>query len=300
MKKKILCIVLIAALIIGAGVLIAVKSKSSKGEVTQEAAFDIEYSDRLDGVPATDTSSNSSSIEVTYGDAGFTRKTLGVADNSDKRPDLKEESEQAVGEYNVTFLGKNGKIYVPGERMLFLYHNPDGYIKREAKIIKNRMLIHADNQRFNMQDIDNRRFMYNPITGVLLLSAQFPPSKKLRGSHAEDLSNAGIYSGYDDYVRGWIGTGKEYPHGIIHFAPNVDDRNTALFNRAFETLEMFAQNGAEAETVVRSLGKRWEQPLFSVLTDLERKPSIHEQLKQQPVADSNRQKQTTKKKEAAL
>ena len=112
MKKKILCIVLIAALIIGAGVLIAVKSKSSKGEVTQEAAFDIEYSDRLDGVPATDTSSNSSSIEVTYGDAGFTRKTLGVADNSDKRPDLKEESEQAVGEYNVTFLGKNGKIYV--------------------------------------------------------------------------------------------------------------------------------------------------------------------------------------------
>ncbi len=101
-------------------------------------------------------------------------------------------------------------------------------------------------------------------------------------------------------MRGWIGTGKEYPHGIIHFAPNVDDRNTALFNRAFETLEMFAQNGAEVETVVRSLGKRWEQPLFSVLTDLERKPSIHEQLKQQPVADSNRQKQLTKKKEAAL
>ena len=151
-----------------------------------------------------------------------------------------------------------------------------------------------------MQDIDNRRFMYNPITGVLLLGAQFLPSKKLRGSHAEDLSNAGIYSGYDDYVRGWIGTGKEYPHGIIHFAPNVDDRNTALFNRALETLEMFVQNGAVAETVVRSLGKRWEQPLFSVLTDLERKPSIHEQLKQQPVADSNRQKQTTKKKEAAL
>lgn len=202
--------------------------------------------------------------------------------------------------YDIFCCVENGKIYVPGERMLFLYHNPDGYIKREAKIIKNRMLIHADNQRFNMQDIDNRRFMYNPITGVLLLGAQFPPSKKLRGSHAEDLSNAGIYSGYDDYVRGWIGTGKEYPHGIIHFAPNVDDRNTALFNCAFETLEMFVQNGAVAETVVRSLGKRWEQPLFSVLTDLERKPSIHEQLKQQPVADSNRQKQTTKKKEAAL
>ena len=114
------------------------------------------------------------------------------------------------------------------------------------------------------------------------------------------MANARIYCGFDDYVRGWVGTGKDYPHGVIHFAPNVDDRNAALYDRAFKTLEMFSQNGAEAQTVVRALGKRWEQPLFSVLTDLEQKPSIHEQLKQKPEQQSTRQNQPTKKKEAEI
>ncbi|MBQ9680605.1 MAG: hypothetical protein IJV48_07985 [Ruminococcus sp.] len=167
-------------------------------------------------------------------------------------------------------------------------------------MIKNRLLINTKNQTFNMQEIDNRRFMFNPKTGILLLGSQLPPSRKIRGSHAEDLSNAGIYCGYDDYVRGWVGVGKDYPHGVIHFAPNVDDRNTELYNRAFDTLEMFAQNGAEAETVVRALGKRWEQPLFSILSDLEQKPSIYEQLKQKPAVNNAQPKQPSKKKEAVI
>ena len=196
---------------------------------------------------------------------------------------------------------ENGKIYVPATRELFLYHNPENYRKVERKIVKNYLLIDTKNQVFDMQNIDNRRFMYNPATGVLLLGAQFPPSRKIRGSHAEDLSNAGIYSGYDDYVRGWIGgTGKEFSSGIIHFAPNVDDRNTELYNRAFDTLEMFAQNGAEAETVVRALGKRWEQPLFSILTNMEHKPSIHEQLKEKAAVSEPPKKQPSKKKEAEI
>lgn len=202
--------------------------------------------------------------------------------------------------YDIFCCVENGKSYIPATRELFVYHNPSGYSKREAKIIQNRMLIDTKNERFDMQQIDNRRFMFNPKTGILLLGAQFPPSKKIRGSHAEDLSSAGIYNGFDDYARGWVGTGKNYPHGVIHFAPNIDDSNSGLYNRAFETLEMFAQNGAEAQTVVRALGKRWEQPLFSVLTDLEQKPSIHEQLKQKPEQQSARQKQSTKKKEAEL
>ena len=116
-----------------------------------------------------------------------------------------------------------------------------------------------------------------------------------------DLSNAGIYSGYDDYVRGWIGgTGKEFSSGIIHFAPNVDDRNTELYNRAFDTLEMFAQNGAEAKTIVRALGKRWEQPLFSILTNMELKPSIHEQLKEKAAVSEPPKKQPSKEKEAEI
>ena len=202
--------------------------------------------------------------------------------------------------YDIFCCIENGKIYVPATHELFIYHNPSDYHKREQRIIKNRLLIDTKNQIFNMQEIDNRRFMFNPKTCILLLGAQLPPSRKIRGSHAEDLSNAGIYSGYDDYVRGWVGVGKDYPRGVIHFAPNVDDRNTDLYNRAFDTLEMFAQNGAEAETVVRALGKRWEQPLFSILTDMEHKPSIHEQLKQKPEQKSDRHDQPTKKKEAVI
>ena len=202
--------------------------------------------------------------------------------------------------YDIFCCVENGKSYVPATRELFVYHNPSEYSKREARVIQNRMLIDTKNQQFDMQRIDNRRFMFNPKTGVLLLGVQYKPSKKIYGSHAEDLANARIYCGFDDYVRGWVGTGKDYPHGVIHFAPNVDDRNVELYDRAFKTLEMFSQNGAEAQTVVRALGKRWEQPLFSVLTDLEQKPSICEQLKQKPEQKSTRHNQPTKKKEAEI
>ena len=197
---------------------------------------------------------------------------------------------------------ENGKSYVPGERMLFLYHNPSDYLRREARVFQRRMLLDTKSQKFDMQQIDNRRFMYNPKTGILLLGYQYAPSKKVYGSHAEDLSNARIYSGYDDYVRGWVGTGKNYPYGVIHFAPNVDDRNTDLFNRAFDTLEMFSQNGAEAQTVVRAFGKRWEQPLFGVLSatqEREQKSSVKTKLKQKPEQQSVRQNKS-KTKEAEL
>ena len=215
------------------------------------------------------------------------------------------ESDPSVGKaatnpnYDIFCCVENGKSYVPATRELFVYHNPSEYSKREARLIQNRMLIDTKNQQFDMQRIDNRRFMFNPKTGVLLLGVQYKPSKKIYGSHAEDLANARIYCGFDDYVRGWVGTGKDYPHGVIHFAPNVD-RNVELYDRAFKTLEMFSQNGAEAQTVVRALGKRWEQPLFSVLTDLEQKPSICEQLKQKPEQKSTRHNQPTKKKEAEI
>ena len=60
---------------------------------------------------------------------------------------------------------------------------------------------------------------------------------------------------FDDFVRGWIGTSRSYPEGIIHFAPCVDERNIKLFERAFDTLEMFRENGALAGTVIRGIGE---------------------------------------------
>ena len=119
MKKKILCGVLIALLVIGAAVLIVFKqknpdgfSKDGSGQISEEANFDMEYSDRLVGFPVTDYKSNSSTIEVSYGEAGFTRKTLGVVDNSDRRSDLTEETKLAVNGYDVTLRGKGGNWYL--------------------------------------------------------------------------------------------------------------------------------------------------------------------------------------------
>ena len=74
-------------------------------------------------------------------------------------------------------------------------------------------------QAFDMQDISNRRFMYNPKTGILVLGQQYGKTRGLPGSHADDLAQAGIRSGFDDFVRGWVGTGKELSRGCHSFCP---------------------------------------------------------------------------------
>lgn len=145
----------------------------------------------------------------------------------------------------------------------------------------------------DMQQIDNRRFMYNPKIGILVLGYQYATTSTLISSHANELADAGITKGYDDFVRGWIGTGGDYPKGVLHFAPCVDERNIKLFNQAFDTLEMFKENGALEGTVVRGFGERWEQPLSDIFTDMRepgQKSSVRRQLKKQPEAKAGRQK----------
>lgn len=147
------------------------------------------------------------------------------------------------------------------------------------------MRIDTRTQAIDMQQIDNRRFLFNPNTGVLVLGRQYKETSFVNASHAMELADAGITKDFDDFVRGWIGTGKNYPKGVIHFAPCVDSRNISLFDSAFTTLEMFRENGALAGTVVRGFGSRWEQPLSAILTDLqkeEQKPSLRQQLKKTP------------------
>ena len=131
---------------------------------------------------------------------------------------------------------ENGKLYVPGERELFIYHDPYPGKKALLEIKDSLMLIDTATKAFDIQEIDNRRFMYEPKTGVLIFGEQYWKVKGLPGSHAEDLAKAGITAGYDDHVRGWVGTGKEYPKGVVHFAPNVDERNITLLDLAFDTL----------------------------------------------------------------
>ena len=119
--------------------------------------------------------------------------------------------------------------------------------------------------RIDMQQIGNRRFLFNPKTGVLVLGRQYQETSLVNASHAVELADAGITKDFDDFVRGWIGTGRNYPKGVIHFAPCVDSGNISLFDRAFDTLEMFRENGALAGTVVRGLGAGGNSPYLRSL-----------------------------------
>ena len=127
---------------------------------------------------------------------------------------------------------------------------------------------------FNMQEIENRRFMYQPQTGTLILGRQYHRSG-MYGSHAEDHGDSGAAEPFDSFIRGWIGTGKEYPHGIIHFAPNIDSHFAEQFDKGLSTLEMFAENGAVSDTVIRGFGDAWEQPLSNLIA--ERSDRVNEQ-----------------------
>lgn len=155
--------------------------------------------------------------------------------------------------------------------------------KAKIPIVSGVMKVDTSEQAIDMQEIRNRRFMFDPKTSTLVLGRQYSRSRELSGSHAGELADAGITEGYDGFVRGWIGTGKGYPHGVIHFAPHVDAANIPLFERAFDTLQMFSGNGAEGGTLIRGFGSVWEQPLSSILSpqrDMEQRPSMLKELKE--------------------
>ena len=56
---------------------------------------------------------------------------------------------------------------------------------------------------FDMQEIENRRFMYQPQTGTLILGRQYHKSG-MYGSHAEEYADSGASEPYDSFIRGWI------------------------------------------------------------------------------------------------
>ena len=84
-------------------------------------------------------------------------------------------------------------------------------------------------------------------------------------SHAEEHGTSGAKAPFDSFIRGWIGTGRGYPDGVIHFAPAIDAQNIEQFNRGFSTLEMFNHNGANGKTIIRGFGDVWEQPLSELI-----------------------------------
>ncbi len=75
-------------------------------------------------------------------------------------------------------------------------------------IVPEIMRSNSRTQAIDMQQIGNRRFLFNPKTGVLVLGRQYQETSLVNASHAVELADAGITKDFDDFVRGWIGTGR--------------------------------------------------------------------------------------------
>lgn len=132
--------------------------------------------------------------------------------------------------------------------------------------LENRLLmIDTNTVSFDMQEIENRRFMYSPDSCELIIGEQYK-GNDLIVSHAEEHGKAGAKAPFDNFIRGWIGTGKGYKDGVIHFAPPINTHNIDRFNHGFSTLEMFSANGANSRTIIRGFGDRWEQPLSDLIS----------------------------------
>lgn len=128
------------------------------------------------------------------------------------------------------------------------------------------MVINTKSQEFDMQKIANRRFMYNPDTGTLVLGNEDVGSNAISGSHEIDLSKSGTKEPFDNFIRGWVGAGPNYQDGVIHFAPCIDkDSSPERFNKAFDAVQMFRANNGKPDTVIRGFGEVWERPLSSIL-----------------------------------
>ena len=91
------------------------------------------------------------------------------------------------------------------------------------------MLLDTRSMSFDMREIDNRRFMFSPQAGELILGRQYRGGQ-LYKSHAEEHFDSGAKAPFDSFIRGWIGTGRDYPDGVIHFAPNIGTDNITAFS----------------------------------------------------------------------
>jgi hypothetical protein len=141
---------------------------------------------------------------------------------------------------------------------------PIGENGGRAVITDEMTLIDTARQSFDMQEIENRRFMFSPRTGTLIIGEQYPRNT-LMSSHAEEHERAETDEPFDDFICGWVGTGGRFESGVIHFAPPIPKGYPQMFENGFSTLEMFAQNGANIDTVIRGFPGAWEQPLSNLI-----------------------------------
>ncbi len=116
---------------------------------------------------------------------------------------------------------------------------------------------------------DNRRFMVNPRTGDIVLGMHDPAAGSgLESSHAQEFTDSGAPGGFDDYLRGWVGIGGRYKHGVIHFAPSIGKRwveaSPRVYNDAIRVLKIFKASGATGYTKVRGLLTMDDTPMRQI------------------------------------
>lgn len=92
--------------------------------------------------------------------------------------------------------------------------------RTKREIGKSLMVINIKQEIIDILQIANRRFMYNPKIGILILGDEMY-GKNICSSHSQEFYVSKADGHFDDYLRGWIGVSKSYPHGVIHFAPAV-------------------------------------------------------------------------------
>ena len=150
--------------------------------------------------------------------------------------------------------------------------------------ITNRLQVfHLKNQSTDLSKIGNRRFMYHP-SGTLILGdeTKLQPGSGLYASHAIEHGLAEELIGhklppFDSFCRGWIGTSKQYSHGLIHFAPPITTDYLPHYNTAFDFIEISQKNGFTENTILRGFCDEWEQPISHMLGH--DKPSLDNQIK---------------------
>lgn len=126
------------------------------------------------------------------------------------------------------------------------------------------MKINTETQVFDMRNISNRRFLFNPKTKTLILG-EVEHGRKLVSTHFQDHSLLGGKESFNDFVSGWVGNGNGYENGVIHFTPPLPPVSSVIYNIGFPAIEMFRKNGATGKTVLRGFWKKWEMPLGEAL-----------------------------------
>lgn len=136
---------------------------------------------------------------------------------------------------------------------------------KSVNITNGIMKIDTRTETFNMQEIQKRRFLYNPQTGVLILGIQTQCNDFFYKKAAE-YRRIGIRSDFNEFVSGWVGNGKT---GVIDFTPTVPTAAKSICNRALDTLVMFYRNNANMKTEIRGFGNTKPQPLENIITERE-------------------------------